>query len=198
MIELVKEQLKKNSQIDHEELENEENEEKKDKEEKKEKIVKLGDKFTKNDIEIFKTRRAIKKFHTLLRSMKNMKIKEGDNEGGIKRGIIKAALKQIVPYEGIITQAFSQVLEYRAQGLQIPASRLLNDIQKALTKDIKRLDHLNAILSNHSLSERNYEDIRELIGIEVVVTKLAQSARSSVAPNRKSMLSQVDSLMHIR
>ena len=82
--------------------------------------------------------------------------------------------------------------------MQIPASRLLNDIQKALTKDIKRLDHLNAILSNHSLSERNYEDIRELIGIEVVVTKLAQSARSSVAANRKSMLSQVDSLMHIR
>ena len=109
MVELVKEQLKKNSQIDHEELEKEENEEyevkkeKKDKEEKKEKIVKLGDKFTKNDIEIFKTRRAIKKFHTLLRSMKNMKIKEGDNEAGIKRGIIKAALKQIEPYEGIIT-----------------------------------------------------------------------------------------------
>jgi hypothetical protein len=131
MVELVKEELKKNSQIDHEELEKEENEEKKEKKdnkEKKEKIVKLGDKFTKNDIEIFKTRRAIKKFHSLLRSIKNMKIREGDNEAGIKRGIIKATLKQIEPYEGIITQAFSQVLEYRANGLQIPACRLLQDI----------------------------------------------------------------------
>ena len=132
MLELIKEELKKNNQIDHEELENEENDEKKEKEskkkdekDKKKKIVKLGEKFTKNDIEIFNTRRAIKKFHTLLKSLRSMRVKEGSNEASLRRGVIKAALKQIEPYEGIITQAFSQVLEYREQGLQIPACRLL-------------------------------------------------------------------------
>ena len=50
MIKLIKEQLLKNNKIDYEELEELENEE-------KIKIVKLDSKFTKNDIEVFKTRR---------------------------------------------------------------------------------------------------------------------------------------------
>lgn len=154
-----------------------------------ERIVKLDSKMTQNDIELYMTRKAIRQFHGLVESLKAMTFNQSE-QTGLKREVVKNALKQIEPFEGVITQAYSQVLDYRAEGQEIPAYRLLQDIKQALEKDISRLDHLTAIVTNHSLSERNFEQIKELVGIEVIC--------SAPIPNRKSMISQVDSLMQIR
>ena len=88
----------------------------------------LDSKLTQNDKELFSTRLAIKKFQNLLTEVKQMKFNENLNQREIKIAVVEAALKQLEPYEEIITKAYSQVLAYRAEGQEIPAHRLLTEM----------------------------------------------------------------------
>jgi len=56
------------------------------------------------------------------------KLNENNHQREIKIAVVEAALKQLEPYEEIITKAYSQVLAYRAEGQEIAAHRLLSEM----------------------------------------------------------------------